>query len=89
METFMNALLTYSEASNRISDIISSLSFALKMGEAEAKPTVKALRLEVSAYFKSLNRENKLDVLHSYEAKNKAELIENALTSLLERVGGA
>ena len=89
METFMNALLTYSEASNRISDIISSLSFSLLMGEAEEKPTVKAVRSKVSAYYASLNRENKLDVLHSYEAKNKAELIENAQTSLLERVGGA
>ena len=85
----MNALLTYSEASNGLNDILSSLGFSLIMGEASAKPTVKALRLEVSAYYASLNRENKLDVLHSYEAKNKAELIENALTEMFERVGGA
>ena len=85
----MNALLTYSEASNGLNDILSSLGFSLLMGEAEEKPTVKAVKAEVSAYFKSLNRENKLDVLHAYDSASKAELIENALTEMFERVGGA
>ncbi len=79
----MNAPLTYSEASNGISDIISSL---LNMGETKAKPTVKAVRSKVSAYYASLNRENRLDVLHAYDAESKAELIENALTEMFERI---
>ena len=58
------------------------------MGEAEAKPTVKAVRSKVEAYYASLNRENKLDVLHAYDAESKTELVENALTEMLERVEG-
>lgn len=86
----MNALspLTYAEASRGISEIISNLGFPLFMGEAERKPTVKAVRKQVGAYFTRLNRENKLDVLHAYDADNKAELIENAVAELLERVEG-
>jgi hypothetical protein len=80
--------LTYAEASNGLSELLSPLGFALKMGEAEVKPTVKALRKQVSAYYASLNRENRLDVLHAYDASSKAELIENALTEMFERVGG-
>ena len=85
----MNHSLTYSDASNGISEIISKLGFKLFMGEAEAKPTVKAVKAEVSAYFKSLNKENRLDVLHAYDAESKAELIENAILDMMERIEGS
>jgi hypothetical protein len=78
--------LTYSEATDGLNNIISSLGFPLFMGEAEAKPTVKVLRAKVSAYYTSLNKNNRLDVLHAYDAESKTELIENALTQMLERV---
>lgn len=84
----MTANLTYSEATNGINEIISSLGFSLLMGEAEAKPTVKALHSEVSAYYKTLTQENKLDCLHAYDADNKADLIENALAEMFERIEG-
>ncbi len=80
--------LTYADASNGINEIISSLGFKLFMGEAEVKPTVKAVRAEVSSYYASLNRENRLDVLHAYDAENKSELIENAILDLMERIEG-
>jgi hypothetical protein len=86
----MNALspLTYAEAHSGVSEIVSKLGLPLFMGEAERKPTVKALRKQVGAYYSSLNRENRLDVLHAYDAVDKAELIENAVAELLERVEG-
>lgn len=86
----MNALspLTYAEASHGVSEIVSKLGLPLLLGEAERKPTVKAVRKQVGAYYSSLAKENKLDVLHSYDADNKAELIENAVAELLERVEG-
>ncbi len=84
----MKKNLTYSEATDGLNNIISSLGFPLFMGETEAKPTVKTLRAEVGAYFKSLNKENRLDVLHAYDAESKTELIENALTEMLKRVEG-
>tara|TARA_A100001388_G_scaffold272599_1_gene253172 strand:- start:10126 stop:10374 length:249 start_codon:yes stop_codon:yes gene_type:complete len=80
--------LTYADASNGINEIISSLGFKLFMGEAEVKPTVKAVRAKVSSYYASLNRENRLDVLHAYDAENKSELIENAILDLMERIEG-
>ena len=40
----------------------------------------------MSAYYASLNRENRLDVLHAYDAESKAELIENALLEMFGRV---
>jgi hypothetical protein len=90
METNMNALspLTYAEASHGINEIISKLGFPLVMGEAKRQPTISALRKQVSAYYSKLHRENKQDVLHAYSADNKAELIENAVAELLERVEG-
>ncbi len=84
----MNNSLSYSDASNGINEIISALGFKLFMGEAEVKPTVKAVRSEVSAYYASLNKENRLDVLHAYDAESKTELIENALTEMFERIEG-
>jgi hypothetical protein len=90
MENNMNALspLTYAEASHGVSQIVSKLGFPLFMGEAERKPTVKAVRQQVGAYYSSLAKENKLDCLHAYDAENKADLIENAVAELLERVEG-
>tara|TARA_A100001388_G_scaffold274810_1_gene259109 strand:- start:1685 stop:1942 length:258 start_codon:yes stop_codon:yes gene_type:complete len=82
----MTNSLTYAEASSGINEIISSLGFPLVTGEAEVKPQTLELRKQVSAYFRKLNRENKLDVLHAYNAESKAELIENALTEMFERV---
>ena len=84
----MDALspLTYAEASRGINEIISNLGYPLFMGEAERQPTIKAVRKQVGAYFNSLAKENKLDVLHSYDADNKAELIENAIAELFERI---
>ena len=84
----MNALspLTYAEASRGINEIVSNLGYPLFMGEAERQPIVKAVRKQVGAYFNRLNRENKLDVLHAYDADNKAELIENAIAELFERI---
>ncbi len=79
-------MLTYAEASNGINEIISSLGFPIVVGEAKRKPQARELRKQVSTYFNSLNRENKLDVLHAYDADNKAELIENALTEMFDRV---
>jgi hypothetical protein len=86
----MDALspLTYAEASHGISKIVSDLGFPLFMGEAERKPTIKALRKQVGAYYQKLHRENKLDCLHAYDAENKSELIEAAVAELLERVEG-
>jgi hypothetical protein len=86
----MNALspLTYAEASHGITKIVSDLGFPLFMGEAERKPTISALRKQVSAYFNRLHRENKLDCLHAYDAENKSELLEAAVAELLERVEG-
>lgn len=86
----MNALspLTYAEASRGISEIVSSLGFPLFMGDAKRQPTVNAVRQQVGAYYNRLHKENKLDVLHAYDAENKAELIENAVAELLERVEG-
>ena len=82
----MTNSLSYAEASNGINEIISSLGFPLVTGEAEVKPQTLELRKQVSSYYASLNRENKLDVLHAYDASSKAELIENALTEMFERV---
>ena len=79
-------MLTYAEASNGINEIISSLGFPIVIGEAKREPQARELRKQVSAYFRKLNRENKLDVLHAYNAESKAELIENALTEMFERV---
>tara|TARA_B000000557_G_C20721889_1_gene420530 strand:+ start:56 stop:316 length:261 start_codon:yes stop_codon:yes gene_type:complete len=86
----MNALspLTYAEAHSGVSEIVSKLGLPLFMGEAERKPTVKALRKQVGAYYNSLAKENQLDCLHAYDAVDKAELIENAVAELLERVEG-
>ena len=86
----MNALspLTYAEASRGINEIVSNLGLPLFMGEAERQPTIKAVRKQVGAYYNSLAKENKLDVLHAYDAESKAELIENAVAELLERVEG-
>ena len=86
----MNALppLTYAEAASGITKIVSDLGFPLFMGEAQKAPTVKTLRKQVGAYYSKLHRENKQDVLHAYSADNKAELIENAVAELLERVEG-
>ena len=86
----MNALspLTYAEASNGINEIVSKLGLPLFMGEAERKPTVKAVRRQVGAYYNSLAKENQLDCLHAYDAVDKAELVENAVAELLERVEG-
>lgn len=81
-------LKTYAEAHNGISDIVSSLGLPLFMGEARKAPTVKAVRKKVNAYYASLNRENKLDVLHAYDAESKTELIENALAEMFERIEG-
>lgn len=78
--------LTYAEASNGINEIISALGLPLVIGEAKRKPQDRELRKQVSAYFNSLNRENKLDVLHAYDAENKSELIENALLEMFVRV---
>lgn len=78
--------LTYAEASNGINEIISALGLPLVIGEAKRKPQARELRKQVSAYFNSLNRENKLDVLHAYDAENKSELIENALLEMFVRV---
>ena len=80
--------LSYTDASRGISEIISNLGFSLFMGEAERKPTVKAVRQQVGAYYNRLHRENKLDVLHAYDASSKAELLEAAVVELLERVEG-
>lgn len=86
----MNALspLSYGEACEGITDIISSLGFSLFMGETKRKPTVKAVRKQVGAYFNSLGKENKLDLLHAYDAESKAELIDRVEGELLERVAG-
>ena len=84
----MKKNLTYSEATDGLNNIISSLGFPLFMGEARKAPTVKAVRKKVNAYYASLNRENRLDVLHAYDAESKTELIENALTEMLKRVEG-
>ena len=86
----MDALspLTYAEASQGVSEIVSKLGLPLFMGEAQKAPTVKAVRKQVGAYYASLAKENRLDVLHSYDADNKAELIENAVAELLYRVEG-
>ena len=81
-------LKTYAEAHTGISEIVSSLGLPLFMGEARKDPTVKAVRKQVSAYYKTLGKENKLDCLHAYDADNKAELIDQAVAELLERVEG-
>ncbi len=83
-----NNNLTYKEAYSGLLEIISSLGFPIVVGEAEAKPQALELRKQVEAYFKSLNKENKLDVLHAYDAAHPEELIENALTEMFERVEG-
>lgn len=80
--------LTYFEAHNGVSEIVSKLGLPLFLGEAERKPTVKAVRKQVGAYYNTLTQENKLDCLHAYDADNKAELIENAVLELLERIEG-
>ena len=78
--------LTYAEASNGINDIISSLGFPIVVGKAKPQAQALKLRKQVSAYYASLNRENRLDVLHAYDAESKAELIENALLEMFGRV---
>ena len=80
--------LTYAEAHSGVSEIVSQLGLPLFMGEVERKATVKAVRKQVGAYYSSLAKENRLDVLHAYDAESKAELIENAVAELLERVEG-
>ena len=85
---YMKKNLTYAEATDGLNEIISNLGFPLFMGEAKAKPTMRSLRSKVKAYYTSLNKENRLDVLHAYDAQSKAELVENALVEMLERVEG-
>ena len=78
-------MLSYSEANQKVHDMISDLGFPLFMGEVKAQPQVKTLRKKVSAYYKTLGKENRLDVLHAFNAKNKAELLNRAVAELLER----
>ena len=78
--------LSYAETCNRLYDIISDLSFPLFMGETKEDETVKTLRKQVSSLYSKLDRENKLDLLHAYEADSKAELIDNAVAELLNRI---
>ena len=78
--------LTYAEASNGINEIISSLGFPIVVGKAKPQTQALKLRKQVGAYYNALNRENRLDVLHAYDAESKAELIENALLEMFGRV---
>ena len=78
--------LSYAETCSRLNDIISDLGFPLFMGEAKEAETVKALRKQVSSLYSNLDRENKLDLLHAYDAESKAELIDNAVLELLNRI---
>ena len=78
--------LSYAEACDRLNDIISDLGFPLFMGEAKEAETVKAVRKQVSSLYSSLDRENKLDLLHASGANNKAELIEQSLHELFNRI---
>ena len=78
--------LSYAEAHSGVSEIVSKLGLPLLMGEAGRQPTIKAVRKQVGAYYNRLHRENKLDCLHAYDASSKAELIENAIAELFERI---
>ena len=78
--------LSYAETCTRLNDIISNLGFPLFMGETKEDETVKTLRKQVSSLYSKLDRENKLDLLHAYEADSKADLIDNAVLELLNRI---
>lgn len=79
-------MATYAETACRLNEIISNLGFPLCVGEAKEAETVKALRKEVGAYYNQLGKENKLDVLHAYDAENKAELLNKAVAEMFNRI---
>ena len=82
----MENSLTYSEVSDGFNEIISKFGVQILMGKATKTPTIKKLRREVSDFYATLNRENRLDALHASGAEDKAELIENSIREMLERL---
>ncbi len=79
-------MLSYAEATDGIYTIISRLGFKLFTGESDRKTSILLLRKQVMNYYSRLSKENKLDVLHAYQAKDRAELIETVIFQMMERV---